>query len=88
MSDTDPLPRPPRRRINGETWEFLGNTRITPRGAVVAVYRQATQRVELGFDLGFDLVMSRAGLVMGCVKNEDSTLLDYSYSQEYRSHFE
>ena len=61
MSDTDPLPRPPRRRINGVTWEWPSIWNNTS-GEVLGWSK------ETGF--------ARMGFTMGCVKDDDGTLPD------------
>jgi hypothetical protein len=61
MSDTDPLPRPPRRRINGVTWVWLGYAHAYRSGLVLGWHRD---------------VMAELGLAMGCVKDDDPLITE------------
>jgi len=59
MSDTDPLPRPPRRRINGVTWVWPTHSHVYRYGCVLSMVNY--EIVQLGF-------------AMGCVKDDDGQL--------------
>ena len=62
MSDTDPLPRPPRRRVEGVTWVWTG-AYIADVNGIVGRWKQT---IAPDFD--------RAGIAMGCVKDDDGQL--------------
>jgi hypothetical protein len=62
MSDHDPLPRPPRRHINGETWVWTGAYQADVNGIV------GRWKYRFGDEL------ERAGFAMGCVKDDDGQL--------------
>jgi hypothetical protein len=69
MSDPDPLPRPPRRRINGVTWVYkkiLCASSSGCYGMSVGLY-SATGILEIRICTGY---------AMGCVKDDDGTLPD------------
>ena len=64
MSDPDPQPRPPRRRINGVTWGLplmyeMYELHIARNGTVFDMYN-----------------LKNIGLAMGCVKDDDGQLPD------------
>jgi hypothetical protein len=61
MSDTDPLPRPPRRRINGVTWVWETYSHCYECCVVV------------GWHNG---ICKHLGYAMGCVKDDDGQLPD------------
>ena len=59
MSDADPLPRPPRRRINGVRWglPLMYELHIARNGTVFDTYN-----------------LKNIGFAMGCVKDDDGQL--------------
>jgi len=64
MSDTDPLPRPPRRRINGVRWVYLEPLWPSFSG----LYGMGSvDNPQMGYQIGY---------AMGCVKDDDGQLPD------------
>jgi hypothetical protein len=60
----DPLPRHPRRRINGVTWVFPNAGRMYGNGIMLLMHRIKPN------------AMVRFGYAMGCVKDDDGQLPD------------
>lgn len=59
--EDDDGPRPPRRRINGATWEYVGPYSLDVNG-IVGSWRYAGGNEFLSI-----------GFVMGCVKDDEDT---------------
>ena len=72
MSDTDPLPRPPRRRINGVTWGYRGDYLIKGAGILWAW----NDKKWLNSSPRLAMNCPRVGYAMGCVKDDDGQLPD------------
>lgn len=64
MTEPDPLPRPPRRRINGVTWVYPNPGRMGVNGILLLMKR--VNHTD----------MFRFGFAMGCVKDDDGELPD------------
>ena len=67
MSDTDPLPRPPRRRIHGVTWVWTRHYRELSHHGITLLGVEP-------FNDDEPMPIFRFGYSMGCVKDDDGDL--------------